>query len=179
MDRVRDRSARATAALEAAGVPNAVVGGNAVAAWVATIDPEAARNTKGVDILFRRGDLDAADRTLTAHGFIRYQTMGVEMFLDGPDARPRGAVPVLTANEKVKPADLAPTPDVDQSVHSGHFGLIDLESIVRMKLTCYRDKDKTHLRDVLDVGLIDSTWPSRFPPDLAARLQLLIDTPGG
>lgn len=36
---VRKRLLRATAALEAAGAPYAVAGGNAVAAWVATVDP--------------------------------------------------------------------------------------------------------------------------------------------
>jgi hypothetical protein len=35
-----------------------VAGGNAVAAWVATVDPSAVRNTQDVDILLRRADLD-------------------------------------------------------------------------------------------------------------------------
>jgi hypothetical protein len=70
VERVRDRMVRATAALEAGGVPYAVIGGNAVAAWVATIDPGAVRNTKDVDILLRRADLDAAKRALAAAGFI-------------------------------------------------------------------------------------------------------------
>jgi hypothetical protein len=36
-----------------------------------------------------------------------------------------------------------------------------------------------HLLDMLDVGLIAATWPARYPPELAARLQHLIDTPDG
>jgi len=48
-----------------------------------------------------------------------------------------------------------------------------------MKLTSFRDKDRTHLRDMIEVGLIDATWVARFPPPLAERLQLLLDTPGG
>ena len=32
---------------------------------------------------------------------------------------------------------------------------------------------------MLEIGLIDATWPSRYPPQLAARLQQLIDTPEG
>jgi len=40
-------------------------------------------------------------------------------------------------------------------------------------------KDRTHVRDMLSVGLIDASWPARFPPELAARLQHLIDTPDG
>jgi hypothetical protein len=36
-----------------------------------------------------------------------------------------------------------------------------------------------HLLDLLDVGLIDGSWCSRFPPVLAARLQELVDNPNG
>ena len=38
VEAVRERALRATAALAAAGVPYAVIGGNAVAAWVARVD---------------------------------------------------------------------------------------------------------------------------------------------
>jgi superfamily I DNA/RNA helicase len=179
VQRVRDRLGRATAALEAASVPYAVVDDNAVAAWVATIDPAAVRNTRDVDILLRRADLDAAEQALTAVGFIRRRVAGIEMFLDGPNSSARDAVHVLMAGEKVRPADAVPTPDVSDAVKPQDFRIIKLEMLVRMKLTSYRDKDKTHLRDMLELGLIDQTWTTRFPPDLAARLQLLIDTPEG
>ena len=43
--KVRERLLRATSALNQAGLPYAVVGGNAVASWVATIDEGAVRNT--------------------------------------------------------------------------------------------------------------------------------------
>jgi hypothetical protein len=48
-----------------------------------------------------------------------------------------------------------------------------------MKLNSGHDKDRTHLRDLVGVGLIDANWPARFPPELAARLQHVLDTPGG
>jgi hypothetical protein len=32
---------------------------------------------------------------------------------------------------------------------------------------------------MVEVGLIDASWVQRYPPELAARLQLLLDTPGG
>src|SRR2546426_1214332 len=107
VQRVRDRLLRAAGALEAAGVPYAVVGGNAVAAWVATVDPAAVRNTQDVDILLRRDDLDAAERALAPAGFVRANVAGVDMFLDGPDGRPRDAVHVIIAGEKVRPDNLA------------------------------------------------------------------------
>jgi hypothetical protein len=58
-------------------------------------------------------------------------------------------------------------------------GKTSVAPLVRMKLTAYRDKDKMHLRDMLEIGLIDATWPARFPTELSARLQQLIDTPDG
>ena len=179
VERVRDRLERATAALEAAGVPYAIVGGNAVAAWVATVDPGAVRNTQDVDVLLRRGDLDAAERALAPAGFIRAQVSGIDMFLDGPKAGPRDAVHVLIAAEKVRPRDLVPTPDVSESVMPEGFRIVTLEAIVRMKLTSFRRKDQVQLMDMLEVGLIDATWTGRFPADLADRLQSLIDTPEG
>ena len=48
--KVRERLLRATRALNQAGVAYAVVGGNAVASWVATVDEGAVRNTRDVDL---------------------------------------------------------------------------------------------------------------------------------
>ena len=179
VERVRDRLLRAAGALEAAGVAYAVVGDNAVAAWVASIDPAAVRNTQDVDILLRRADLEAASRAMSAAGFARREISGVEMFLDGPEAGPREAVHVVLAGERVRPHHVVVAPDVEESVKRDQFRVLSLESLVRMKLTSFRDKDRTHLRDLLDVGLIDASWPARFAPELAARLQQLIDTPEG
>ncbi len=179
VERVRDRLERVTAALEAAGVPYAVVGGNAVASWVATVDPAAVRFTQDVDLLLRREDLDAAGTAVAAAGFVRQNLLGVDMFLDGATAGPRDAVHVLIANEKVRPTYAAATPDVTESIRRDAFRVVALEAVVRMKLTSFRDKDRTHLRDMLEVGLIDPSWVDRFPAELADRLQLLIDTPEG
>jgi hypothetical protein len=56
---VRERLLRAVAALEQAGIPYAVIGGNAVAFWVARVDESAVRNTPDVNLLVRRGDFAA------------------------------------------------------------------------------------------------------------------------
>ena len=179
VERVKERLRRAAAALEGAGVPYAVVGGNAVAAWVASVDPSAVRNTQDVDILLRRADLEAAARALEAAGFVRRHVAAVEMFLDGPDARARDAVHIVFAREKVRTDHLEAAPDVSQSEKPDQFRLITLEALVRMKLTSFRRKDQVHLTDLLDVGLVDASWMKRLPPELAARLQELIDTPEG
>jgi len=48
-----------------------------------------------------------------------------------------------------------------------------------MKLTSFRRKDQVHLQDMMGVGLIDASWPDRFPPELAARLRELLNDPHG
>jgi hypothetical protein len=59
------------------------------------------------------------------------------------------------------------------------FRVLQLDALVRMKLTSFRDKDRTHLRDMLDVGLVDESWLGRLPEFLAARLRMLIENPDG
>lgn len=177
VERVRDRLVRASTALEKAGIPYAVAGGNAVAAWVAMVDATAVRNTQGVDILLRRGDLDAAAEALSRAGFIRRHVAGLDVFLDGPDAKARDAVHVVMAGEKVRPDYPAAAPEVTESEKPGGFCVVALEALVRMKLVSFRRKDQVHLLDMLEIGLIDAGWTRRFAPELAARLQQLIDTP--
>jgi len=179
VEKVRDRLLRSTAALEAAGVPYAVIGGNAVMAWVEQADESAVRFTQDVDLVLRREDLDRAGEALAKAGFIRRRVAGIEMFLDGPDAKARDAVHVIFSGEKVRPEYLAAVPDVAESVSFTSYRVLALEAVVRMKLTSYRRKDQVHLLDMLDVGLIDAAWPARYPAELAARLQHLIDTPDG
>lgn len=121
MQKVRDRLLRCTAALEAAGVPYAVIGGNAVAAWVARFDDSMVRNTKDVDILLRRSDLAAAQEALAKVGFIYRHVGGVDIFLDGPNSKARDAVHVVIAGERVRPEYVLPAPDVNETEVEGHI----------------------------------------------------------
>ncbi|MCI0491880.1 MAG: hypothetical protein L0Z07_02965, partial [Planctomycetes bacterium] len=100
--KVKDRLLRAAAALEAAGVPYVVVGGNAVGAWIEQIDERAVRATQDVDLAIRRGDLGAAKVAMGDAGFTYRHIAGVDMFLDGPDATPRDAVYLVFCGEKVQ-----------------------------------------------------------------------------
>ncbi len=152
-------------------------GGNAVAAWVATVNPDAVRNTADVNLLLRPGDLPAAIEALGQAGFVHRHAAKIDFFLDGPEGRFESGVHVVPAGERVRATDLAPTPDVTDSVESDRFRIVGLEALVRMKLTSFRDKDRVHLRDMLGVDLIDETWCSRFPPELSIRLQEIIDNP--
>jgi len=179
VEKVRERLRRAVAALEAAGVPYAVADGHAVAAWVSRVDEAATRNTQDVDLLLRRADLSAAIAAMTRAGFVHRHAAGVEMFLDGPKAGARDAVHLVFAAEKVRPDYPAPAPDVAESEATESFCLLTLDALVRMKLTSFRDKDRTHVRDLIEVGLVDSSWVPKLSTTLAARLQNLLDNPEG
>jgi hypothetical protein len=183
VEKVRERLLRAARALQGAGIPYAVAGGNAVAAHVSKIDEAAVRNTRDVDIVLRRTDLPAATRALESVGFVYRRVAGLglpggmDAFLDGASASVRDALHIVPAGEKVRPEYLVPAPDVTESEPGDQFRLVTLPALVRMKLTSFRDKDRTHLRDMIELGLVDATWYPQLPPALAERLKQLVDNP--
>ena len=179
-EKVMERLIRATRTLESAGLPYAVAGGNAIAAWVGAVDEGAVRFTKDVDILLRRADLPQAITAMAAAGFVYRHVAGMDVFLDGQGTRVSDAVHLVFSGEKVRPHEAMPNPDVTEAERSTEgFRVLSLQALVQIKLTAYRDKDRTHLRDMIDVGLIDASWTARFPAELGARLQALLDTPDG
>jgi hypothetical protein len=177
--KVRERLLRATAALNAAGVPYAVVGGNAVASWVATVDEGAVRNTRDVDLLIRRDDLPAASAALEQAGFVPGTVLDVVMFRDGPEGKSREAIHVLFAGEMIRPDHLLPAPEIETVDDPANFRVISLESLVVMKLMLNREIDRTHILDLIGVQLIDASWVAKLPPPLVERLQQLLDSPDG
>ena len=177
VEKIQERLEKTAATLEAAQIPYAVIGGNAVRAWVAQVDEAAVRTTRDVDILLNREDLPQAIVAMEKVGFIYRIGKGIPMFMDGPDSKARDAVHVLFANERVRASDIVPTPGIHESVLINSIRTVSLEALTRMKLNVFRDKDRMHIRDMLDVELIDETWLGRLPPELAVRLKEIIDNP--
>jgi len=176
---VKERLKRAVAALEAAGVPYAVVGGHAVAAWVSQIDPAAVRTTVDVDILIARVDFDRVRAALEAVGFIHSFTFGIDIFVDGPEGKAREAVHIIFAGERVKPGDAVPAPDLSATAAFEGYKIVEFDRLLVMKLTAFRLKDRVHLLDMIDVGLIDAATLDRLPPELRPRLEQLLNNPDG
>ncbi|QDT63236.1 hypothetical protein [Calycomorphotria hydatis] len=176
VERVRERLIKTAQALEQAGVPYAVTGGNAVAAHVSRVDESAVRNTQDVDILIERDHLEAAIIAMESAGFHYRHVRGIDLFLDGPEAKAREAVHIVFAGEKVRDDYPFAAAKLDEAEQGDQFHVISLEALVRMKLTSFRLKDQVHLQDMLEVGLIDAGWLDRLAEPLSERLQTVIDS---
>ena len=177
VEKVNERLRKTVGILEAANVPYAVIGGHAVRAWVAQVDEAALRTTRDVDILVRPNDLPAMIEAMTAAGFYHRVTAGLDMFVEDPDASARDAVHVLLAGNVERGGE--PNPDIEPAARASDFRTVPLETLVRMKLNAFRDKDRVHLRDMISLGMIDETWLDRYPASLQSRLKELLDDPDG
>lgn len=179
VEKVRDRLTRVTRALNAQGIPYAVIGGNAVQHWVSQVDESVVRNTRDVDLILNEKDLSRAIPALESVGFIYRRSAGVTMFLDGPKAKARDAVHVVFAGKKVREDYPEPVPEIDRYELIGDVRTLPFDRLIAMKLTSFHDKDRVHIRDMISVGLIDASWLDRLGPQLRIRLKELLDDPEG
>lgn len=179
VENVKNRLRRVATALNLSGIPYAIIGGNAVQHWVSQVDESVVRNTRDVDILINRHDLAVVIEALSAAGFQYRESAGLAMFLDGPEAKARDAVHVVFAGERVRPDHPEPAPTIDNAVPMLEARTIPLESLVRMKLNSFRDKDRVHLRDMISIGMIDQQWLAQLIPEHQSRLKQLLDDPEG
>lgn len=179
VEKVKDRLRRVTETLNAAEIPYAVIGGNAVQHWVAQVDESAVRNTQDVDIILNESDLERAIAVLEPVGFIFRRSANDNLFLDGPQAKARDAVHVIFAGKKVRPEYPEPVPTLDQFAWMGTAKTLPIEKLITMKLTSYRRKDQVHVLDMVALGIIDDSWQDRFSPVLRDRLLALLNDPEG
>ncbi len=165
---VRRRLLRATRALAAAQISHAVVGGNAIALWVASIDEAAVRNTRDVDIMIERTDLPRVQAALTA--------AGLDIFLEGSGAKARDAVHILFSGERVRP-DAEPNPPLGTATSFDGVPVLSLASLLTMKLSAWHPKDQMHLTDLIEVGLLCEQDFARLPAALRERASTLETDP--
>ena len=171
VDRVEKRLRKVAGALDSAGVPYAVVGGNAVAAWVGRVDASATRATKDVDVLVRRADTERVTAALASIDFQREDLRDLVLFLNPDEPSRKSGVRLVWARELVRPSHVEPSPDVTDSERGPEgFTVLSLSALVRMKLTSYRDIDRVHVADMASCGLITDGVRRTLPPVLASRL---------
>jgi hypothetical protein len=171
VERVEKRLRRVTKALNEAGVRYAVIGGNAVAVWVAKADPSATRSTVDIDLLVDHGDLPAITNVFGSLGFARHDSRRLTLFTDPDEPSRRSGVHLVWAGRKVLPSYAHAAPNLDEAVFEPvqGFWVLDLPALVRMKLTSFRDIDRVHIADMLSIGLIDDAARAALPEDLNDR----------
>lgn len=176
---VRGRLLRTTRALEDAQIPYAVIGANAVAHWVETRDEGAVRNTPNVDVLIAPPSLDRARSALEASGFVSLGSgTRPETLIDGPGGKERQAVRLWLVGDQLSPTS-DPLPTLEGTLPTQPWRVVTLPCLVRMKLSAYRTIDRVHVRDLIGVGLVDASWPEKFPEVLAERLRGILANPDG
>jgi hypothetical protein len=184
VEQVKERLLVTTRALEKAGIPYAVCGDFAVAAWVARVDESAVRTCGQVEVLARRTDFAAVEAALVGAGFVRRfpgltDEKSLVAFLTEPDGKVRDAVFVIFAGEPLLADNPVPSPGVSESEVIEGVRVLSLDALVRMELATGKPLQGMRLRDLIDVGLVDTSWRDRVPVELRARLQEILDTPDG
>lgn len=174
------RIERCTKALDTAAVPFAIASDHAVAEWVRSVDESAVRNAVDFVVVIRRDDFEAAERCLKQAELIRESHASEKvLYWDPGGSKFRPAVELIFAGEKRRPHHIFPIPDAAESRNGGSFRILELMPLLEMALTGARCLDHLHVRDLIDVGLVDESWLSRLPPELATRLKQLLDDPEG
>src|SRR3954464_14958551 len=92
LEQVTQRMNRITGAFDKSKVPYALIGGQAVAVWVASKEPGLVRTTKDVDLLLDRRDLEQAKQAAATVGLEYHFVNGIGMFLERENPNPRHGV---------------------------------------------------------------------------------------
>lgn len=175
MEDLRAKAKLVSSTLRKAGIRHAVIGGLAVAAHVARVDPKAQRNTQDLDILLHKEDLEAAKNALDGIGFRYRKVLKLHAFMlkDRKSSFVDG-VHVIWAGEKVREDYVASAPELKKdSTYAGPDGVsyLGLVELLTMKLTSYRHKDITHVQDLMGQKLITKKVEAALAPALRVRLE--------
>ncbi|MBV9768413.1 MAG: hypothetical protein JOZ32_02480 [Bryobacterales bacterium] len=159
-------------ALTKAGIEYRVIGGMAVFLQVSARDPDAARFTRDVDIAVDRTDLERISKAAEDFAFRHRHVGGLDMLVSAEDPKARSAVHLVFVREKVQPGDLQAIPDFSEPTRTVEgFLIAPVQDLVRMKLTSFRMKDKTHIIDMDSVGLITQEIEAALSEPLRRRLH--------
>lgn len=159
-------------ALSNSGIEYRVIGGMAVFLQVSAQDADAARLTRDVDIAVDRSDLDRIAKAAETFGFRYRHVAGIDMLVSAENPKAKSAVHLVFVGEKVRATDLAAIPEFSEPTKTVEGLLLaPVPDLVRMKLTSFRLKDKTHIIDMDSVGLITPEIEAGLPGAMRERLE--------
>jgi hypothetical protein len=161
---------RVRQAFDSAGLEYRVVGGLATYLYVEEAEPDAGRLTKDIDIAVRRADLDRIKQAVEPFGLQYRHVSGVDMLVQAGEPSARRAVHMIFAGEKVRQEYPEAMPELGSPRTIKGIRVVPLPDLVRMKLTSFRLKDQTHVKDLDEAGLITPEIAAGLSPTLAERL---------
>ena len=164
---------RIAGALAGEKIPYEVIGGMAVMVQVNRVEPSAVRNTKDIDIMIHRTDLERIKEVAHQSGFTFRHAAGLDMLPPG-ETKAANAVHLVFSGERTKANQAIPNPPLRPEhlfVHGIEVAVIPVLDLVSMKLANNRDIDRVHIRDLDLVGLLSPRIESVLPPVLHARLE--------
>jgi hypothetical protein len=170
VEQLFDLAGRVEAAFAAAGLEYRVIGGLAVYLYVEESQPDAGRLTRDIDIAVRREDLDRIAQAVESFGMQYGHVAGVDMLVQTGEPSVRRAVHLIFTGEKVNASYPEPAPAIGPCRTLQGIRLVPLTDLVRMKLTSFRSKDETHLKDLDEAGLITPEIEAGLSDTLRARL---------
>ncbi len=107
-----------------------------------------------MDIAVRRDDLEKIAKAVQPFGLEWRHAAGEDMLVQSGEPSAPRAVHLVFAGEKVRQDYAEPVPEIGPARRLRGISLIPLADLVRMKLTSFRTRDETHLKDLDEAGLI-------------------------
>lgn len=173
MERLFDLAALIERIFTSAGLQYRIVGGLAAYLYVEEREPDAGRLTKDIAIAVQRKDIDLIAKAAEPFDLEHKHVAGVDMLVQSGAPSARRAVHLVFAGEKVRPEYLEPAPELGPYRILSGLRLIPLTDLVRMKLTSFRTRDQTHLKDLDEAGAITPEVEATLLPALVKRLELV------
>jgi hypothetical protein len=175
---LRERQASIVAVLTQTGIPFALFASNATYAWIESVDPSCVRQCRNIDLIANRHDRDAVMSALTCLQLSPESRDDYLLLRNKHTCHDRWFDRVYFAGEKLANSDVM-IPTLYEIEIIKEVPVVLLPALVEFQLRRFKLDDKVDLRDLIDVGLIDQSWPAKLPPGLAERLQQILDTPEG
>ena len=170
VDQLFDLARLVDRVFSSAGLESRVVSGLAAYLYVEEAEPDAGRLTRDIDIAIRREDLRKIAEAAEPFGLQYRHAGGIDMLLQAKDPSPRRAIHFVFTGEKVREEYPEPVPEFGAYRTIKGVRLMALPDLIRMKLTSFRAKDETHVKDLDEAGLITPDIEAGLPPILCDRL---------
>jgi hypothetical protein len=148
--KIYNRLAKIAKVLGDLKVDYAVIGGNAMIAWMEAKGMES-RSTRDVDLMLRKKDFPRIRAALDKQGYEYIKSGSMSLFFDtkeGSERKVKNCIHLVYSGEKIKENTL---PKLEYAEFKG-MKVATIDNLVRMKVAAARLKDGEHLQDLINAG---------------------------